>query len=193
MISYSQLEKGDRIIIEKAPYEIIEASSMFKGRGHSVLQVKLKKLKTGEIISKTIRPSDSFKEAEITKIDLKFIYSHRGEYVFCKKENPSERFSFTKEKLGSSADFLKEGLEVQGIVFQDKIINIVLPVKVYLKIKQSPPGVKGNTAEGGTKTATLETGFKINVPLFINEGDIIEVNTEKEEYVRRVEKNSSGR
>ncbi len=193
MISYSQLEKGDKIIIEKDPYEIIEASSMFKGRGHSVLQVKLKNLKTGEIISKTIHPSDSFKEAEIKKINLQFIYSHREEYVFCKKGDPSKRFSFDKEKLGSSINFLKEGLEIQGIVFQDKIINIVLPVKICFKVKQSPPGIKGNTAEGGTKTATLETGFKINVPLFINEGDVIEVNTEKEEYVRRVEKNSSGR
>ena len=188
MISYSQLEKGDRIIIEKDPYEIIEASSMFKGRGHSVLQTKLKNLKTGEIVSKTIHPSDSFKETEITKINLQFIYSHRREYVFCKKGDPSKRFSFTKEKLGSSVNFLKEELEVQGIIFQDEIINIVLPIKVHLKIKEAPPGVKGNTAEGGTKIVTLETGFKINVPLFVNQGDIIEVNTEKREYVRRIEK-----
>lgn len=188
MIPYSQLEKGDRIILQKDPYEIIEASSMFKGRGHSVLQAKLKNLKTGEIISKTFHPSDSFQEAEIKKINIHFIYSDRGRYCFYKDRDPSNRFFLPEEKLGQKKNFLKPGTDLQGIVSEDEIINIILPIKVNLRVEQAPPGIKGNTAEGGTKTVTLETGAEIQVPLFVNQGDIIEVNTDKGEYVRRIEK-----
>ena len=188
MIPYSQLEKGVKIIIEKDPYEIMEASSMFKGRGHSVLQARLKNLKTGEMISKTFHPSGSFQEAEIEKIKVCYIYENRDSYFFYKNEDSSQRFSLTKEQLGSVVKFLKPEIKLGGVVFKDEIVNILLPIKVHLKVKQAPPGIKGNTAEGGTKTITLETGAEISAPLFIQEGDIIEVNTEKEEYVRRIEK-----
>jgi len=198
-ISYSELQKGTRIIINKQPYEIIEASSMFKGRGHSVLQTKLKNLITGEIISQTFHPSDFFEEAEISKIKAKFIYSHRGKFVFAKENKPSERFELTEAQIGSAAKFLKPGQIVEGIIFKDspshqksgsegKIINISLPIKIQLKVKEAPPGVRGDRAQGGNKTVILETGAELNAPLFIQEGDIIEINTEKEEYVRRIEK-----
>lgn len=188
MIGYSELKRGAKIIIDEEPYEITETSSMFKGRGHSVLQAKIKNLKTGEILSKTFHPSDSFEEAEIEKKELRFIYSHRGNYVFSVEGSPSKRISFTERQLGSAKDFLKEGEKVQGLVFEDEIISIQLPIKIQLKVKQAPPGIKGNTAEGGTKNVMLETGTEISVPLFIEEGDIVEVNTEKKEYVRRIKK-----
>lgn len=187
MISYSELDKGDQIIIEKDPYEIVEASSMFKARGHSVLQVKLRNLRTGDVISKTFHPSDSFEEAQIIKIDAKFIYSHREEYVFCEQGKPSERFSLSEEKIGDKKMFLKSNQIVTALIFNEEIINIVLPIKVNLKVKQAPPGVKGDRSQSGTKTVTVETGAKINTPLFIETGDVIEVNTETGDYVRRVE------
>jgi len=199
-ISYSELKKGARIVLNGQPYEIIEASSMFKGRGHSVSQTKLKNLITGEIISRTLHPSDSFEEAEISKIKAKFIYSHpirkssisngagQDKFIFSKEDNPSERFDLTEEQIGSAAKFLKSGQIVEGLFFGNKIINISLPIKIRLKVKEAPPEVKGNRAQSGSKTVILETGTEINVPLFIQEDDVIEINTEKAEYVRRIEK-----
>ncbi len=187
-LSYSEIKKGVQIIIDKEPYEVIESSTMFKGRGHSVLQTKLRNLITGNIIQKTFHPSDSVEEAEITKIKAKFIYSHRGKFVFAEENNPKNRFELSEEQIGSGAKFLKPNQIVEGIIFNDKIINISLPIKIQLKVTQSPPGIKGDRAQSGNKIVTLETGAEIAVPLFIEEGDIIEINTEEEEYVRRIEK-----
>ena len=186
-LSYSELKKGIKIILDGEPYEIIEASFLFKGRGHSVLQAKLKNLITGNLISKTFHPADTFEEAEISKIEVKFLYSHRDKFFFCETENPTKRFDLTTDQIGEPGKFLKPNQIVEGIIFKNKIINISLPIKINLKVTEAPPGVKGGRAEPGTKIVTLETGAKISVPLFIEEGDIIEVNTETGQYVRRVE------
>lgn len=187
MLSYSELKKGVKIILDGEPYEIIEASHLFKGRGHSVLQVKLKNLTTGNLISKTLRPSDIFGEAELSKIEAKFLYQHRDKYFFYETKNPAKRFDLTLEQIGEQGKFLKPNQIIEGIIFENKVINISLPIKINLRVIEAPPGVKGGRAEPGTKTVTLETGAKINVPLFIEEGDIIEVNTQTGEYARRIE------
>ena len=188
MISYSQLEKGARILIDNIPYEIMEASSMFKGRGQSVLQTRIKNLITGEILSKTFHSSDNFKEAEISKITCKFLYSHRDSYFFSETDNSSKRFNIEESKIRDLLKFLKPNIELEAIVFNEKIVNVSLPIKINLKIKSAPPGIKGDRAQGGNKIVILETGGEIAVPLFIEEGDTIEVNTESGEYVRRIEK-----
>ena len=186
MFAYSELKKGLKIILDNQPYEIIEFAPMFKARGSSVARTKLKNLITGNIIAKTFHPSDTFEEADLGKIEIKFLYYYRDKFVFCEKNNPSKRFDLLKEQIGKQAEFLKPNQIVEGIIFQENIINISLPVKVILKVIEAPPGIRGNRAEAGTKTITLETGAKINTPLFINEGDIIEINTENSEYVRRI-------
>ena len=186
MLSYSQLEKGVRIIMNGSPYEIIKAEPMFKGRGQSVLNTELKNLRTGNVIPKTFHASDSFEEAEIDKIKAKFIYSNKGEYFFSEKDNPSVRFSLKEEQVENKKNFLKPEQEVEALRFKDKIINIFLPVKVNLKVEMAPPTLKGESSSGN-KMAVLETGVNINVPGFIETGDIIEINTETGEYSRRVE------
>ena len=188
MLDYSELKKGTRIILSNQPHEIIEASSIFKGRGHSTLQVKLKNLVTGNVVSQTFHPSDSFEEAELEKIKAKFIYSNKGQYFFSEEDNPSKRFSLTEEQIGESSQFLKPNQQVEGIIFNDRVITISLPIKIPLKVIEAPPGLKGGRSQPGTKTVTLETKAEINVPLFIREGDIIEINTQTAEYVRRIEK-----
>ncbi len=187
MLSYSDLKKGVKIILNKEPFEILESTPSFKGRGHSVLQVKLMNLISGNVVSKTFHPSDTFEEADLEKISLKFIYAHQEKYVFSEAENPAKRIELKEEQIGSGAQFLKPGETVAGAIFRDKVIGVSLPIKVFLKVKEAPPGIKAGRAEAGTKQVILETGAKINVPLFIKEGDIIEVNTQKGEYVRRVE------
>ena len=187
-MDYSELRKGIRIILNNQPHEIIEAHPVFKGRGHSVLQVRLKNLISGNVASFTFHPSDKFEEAELKKIEAKFLYSHRDKYFFCKKNNPAERFSLNVDQIGESSHFLKQNQMTEGIIFKERVINIFLPIKINLKVTEASPGLKGGRSQPGTKTITLETGAKMNVPLFINKGDVIEINTQKGEYVRRVEK-----
>ena len=126
-------------------------------------------------------------EAEIEKIRIKFLYLHRDRFFFSEENNPSTRFDLPKDIIGDSADFLKQNQIVDGLRFENKIINISLPIKTHLKVTEAPPGAKGDRAQSGNKVVTLESGAQINAPLFIEVGDIIEVNTETREYVRRVE------
>ena len=186
MISYSELEKGIRIILDGQPYEIIEIARSFKARSHSVLQTKLKNLKTGNVISKTFHPSDNFEQAEVSKKQAKFIYTHRDKYIFSEKDDSSQRFELTKEQVGEKSKFLSPNQTVEFIIFKNEIINLSLPIKINLKVIEAPPGEKGSRAEAGTKTVVLESGAKINAPLFIKQGDIIEINTDTGEYVKRV-------
>jgi len=169
LIPYSELRKGGRIIYNNQPYEIIEAFSMFKGRGHSTLQVKLKNLLTGSILSPSLHPSDQFEQAEIEKIKVKFIYSHKEKFVFSYQKDPSKRFELTKEQLGSIIKFLKPNQIVEGLVFKQEIVNISLPIKINLKVAQAPPGIKGDRAQSGNKLVVLETKAELNVPLFVKQ------------------------
>jgi len=186
MLSHNDLKKGVLFIYNNLPYEVMEYSLSFKGRGHSVVQTKIKNLITGAVTSQNFKPSETFEEAELTRVKLAFVYSNRDKYIFENPENKSQRIELTNEQVGTGVNFLKQGQEVDGLKFNDKIINISLPIKITLEVTQSPPAVKGDRAESGYKQVTLETDAKINVPPFINEGDIVEVNTETMEYVRRV-------
>ncbi len=186
-IPFSDLKKGSRLIIDNQPHEIIEATHMVKGRGRSVVQAKIKNLKDGNFVSRTFRPSEAFQEAEISKIKATFLYlNNKGDYFFCEEGNPKNRFSLNESQIKDITMFLKEKQSVEGLIFQSDIINISLPVKIVLKVVEAPPGIKGDRAQSGTKPVTLETGAEIQVPLFVKEGDLIEINSEKKEYVRRV-------
>ena len=187
MLSYSDIKKGVYIILDGIPHQILEASLQFHGRGSSVTETKLKNLKTDNIISRTFRPSDVFAEPELEEKKLKFVYSNKGKYVFFELENPGKRMEIKEENIGDAGRFLKQDEIVDALFFEDKILNIFLPIKIHLKVLEAPPGVRHGRAEAGTKQVILESGAAINVPIFIEEGDIIEVNTETGEYVRRVD------
>ncbi|MCP6726662.1 MAG: elongation factor P [Patescibacteria group bacterium] len=187
MLSHTELKKGTQIIFEGSPYEIFESSSMFKGRGSSVTQTRMRNLENGNILQRTFHAGEEVEEAEIKRFQARFIYANKGKFIFSHIDNPSDRFELTEEQIGDVNQFLKENEVVEGLVFQDKVINVSLPIKIQLKVTQAPPGVKGDRAQGGTKTVTLETGATINVPLFVDTGDIVEVNTEVGEYTRRIQ------
>ena len=184
MLSYAELNRGVIIVINDQPYEIVEALNTFKGRGHSYLQMKLRNLMNGAVISKTAQPRDTFEEADVEEKEAKFIFGNKGKYTF--SDIKGKRFELTEEQVGEKAKFLKANEEVKTILFDDKIINVIIPIKVQLRVTEVPPGVKGDRAQSGTKLVTLETGAKIDAPLFVNEDDIIEINTESSTYVRRV-------
>lgn len=188
MLSHSDLKKGKKIIIDGQPYEILEARPMKKARRQAILQTKIKNLISGSVFSRNFQPDDSFEEAELLKFEAKFLYSHQDRYFFSERNNPSKRFDLDSKQIGESVKFLKPNQIAEGLIFKEKVINISLPTKVQLKVIAAPPGIKGERAEAGTKQVTMETGAKTNVPLFIEEGNIVEVNTETGQYVRRVEK-----
>lgn len=187
MLSYFDLRKGVRFIYQGEPWEVLDFKQVGKAQDVVVAKVKIKNLISGKIIEKNFHQNETFEEAEIEKVPLKFIFSKRGKYYFCEKDDPSKRFELDEEKIGTASKFLKPQMIIDGLKFEGKIINISLPIKVTLKVIEAPPGIKGNREQSGTKQVILETGAKINVPLFIEAGDIIEVNTETEEYIRRVE------
>jgi len=187
MFSHVDLKKGIYFVHEGAPCIVLENALMFKGRGSSVMQVKLRNLKTGSVLSRTFHTGEDFKEADLEKLQVKFIYENRGKYVFSETNSPSERFELTKEQIGSQVDFLIPNTVMEGLRFQGQILTIALPIKMNLKVKEAPPGVKGDRAQGGNKAAILETGVTVQVPLFVDTGEVIEVNTETGEYVRRIQ------
>jgi elongation factor P len=172
--------------MDDIPYEIVESAPVGKAQDVFIIKAKIKNLITGKINDKSFHQDDCFDEADLQKVEVKFIYGNRGKYVFCEAENPGQRFEMTEDQIGNSKKYIKANQVIEGIKFNDEIININLPIKVQLKVAESEPGIKGDRAQGGTKMAILETGAQVNVPLFVQEGDTIEVNTETGEYARRV-------
>lgn len=187
MLSHVDLKKGTYFVYEGVPCLVLEHSLMFKGRGSSVMQVKLRNLKNGNVLNRTLHTGEEFEEAELEKVQVKFIYENRGKYVFSEVGNPSKRFELLAEQIGSQMEFLIPNTIMEGLQFEGQILTIALPIKMNLKVKEAPPGIKGDRAVGGTKAATLETGAVVQVPLFVETEDEIEVNTETGEYVRRVQ------
>ena len=170
------------------PYEVLESSFLRMQQRKAVVQTKIRNLLTGRVLDRNFQPSDSLEEAEIEKKEAVFIYVHRGECWFHELGNPKARFSLPKESLGERAQFLKTNTQITTLAFRDKIIKISLPIKMEFKVVEAPPAIRGNTAQGGTKQVTLEGGTKISAPLFVEEGDIVRVNTETGDYVERVNK-----
>jgi elongation factor P len=132
--------------------------------------------------------TENVEEAELESKSIIYIYESKGEYWFHEAGNPGKRFTLAASLIGPAITFLKVKGEYQAIIFEEEIIGVEIPVKMQLKVTEAAPAVKGNTAQGATKTVVVETGATITTPLFINEGDIIEVNTETGEYTARMEK-----
>ena len=186
MISTSDFEKGMVINVNGEPWQIVNFQFYKPGKGGAVMRTELKNFQTGKVLEKTFRSGDKFKEIEIEYQSAFYLYSDRKSAVFQLKNN-KERISFPLEKVKEFIQFLKERSEVSIVFLDEKPININIPTKVDLKVIEAPPAIKGNTVSGATKTVTLETGIKINTPIFIKEGDTIIINTETISYVARVQ------
>jgi elongation factor P len=188
MLSYNEITPGRFITLENEPYAVLTSHVSRKQQNKANNQVKLKSLLNGRVVEKTFHQSESVEEAEIGKQSVTYIYESRGEFWFHEAGNPKNRFTLSAEILGAQAKFLKANTDVDALVFDEKVIGILIPIKIDLAVKEAPPAVRGNTAQGATKQVTLETGATVTTPLFINTGDIVRVNTETGEYVERVTK-----
>ena len=188
MLSINNLRIGTIFLFRNQPYQVIEEKHIFMGRGSSTHQVKIKNLITGNLLSESLKSSDSFEEAEITRKEIKYLYNHRNEFWFCEKDNPSKRFLLKKEIIGEQIKFLKSNSMIRAIQFQNEIVGIELPVKIDIKVKQASPGDRKDAAQRSSKLVILENNTQVKAPLFINSGDIIRINTKTGEYVERVKK-----
>lgn len=174
--------------MDDEPWEVLEVHFLRMQQRKAVVQTKIKNLINGKVLDRNFQPSDSFEEAEIERMKARFLYENRDVFWFDEVGNPKNRFSFSRNDLGDKADFLKPNIEISAVQFNEKFIGVELPVKIDYKVIETPPSIRGNTVSGGTKVAVIESGAKINVPLFVEEGDIIRVNTQTETYEKRVDK-----
>jgi elongation factor P len=185
MLSYNDLKPGTIFILDDQPYEVLEFNFLRMQQRKPVAQTKIKNLITGKVLNRNFQSTESFKEATIDYKKAKFLYGHRDKFIFYEPSNPSARFEIAESTIGEQSRFLKPNAEVETVVFEGKVINVELPIKMDFKVTEAPPAIRGNTAQGGTKQVKIETGAVINAPLFVEEGDIIVINTETGEYSER--------
>jgi elongation factor P len=184
MLSISEIKIGKLIEVDGAPYAVIKADHHKMGRGGAVLKVKLKNLINNNILEKTFQGNERAQEASVEKKKANFMYKDDKAAHFMDNES-FEQFDLTLDVLGGKQKFLKDGVDVDIMYFQNTPVALELPIKIELKVTSAPPGVKGNSAGNVTKTVELETGAEVNVPMFINTGDVVRINTDTEEYVER--------
>jgi elongation factor P len=185
MLEYSEIVQRKYIVLDGEPWEVIDSHVFRKQQRKPVNATKLKNLITGKVTERSFHVSEKVEEAEIDSKESKYLYNNRGEFWFCEANDPSKRFALKEDVIGPRGKFLKPNTIIEVLSFGDKIIGVDMPIKVELKVTEAHPAVKGNTAQGGTKTVKLETGAEIQVPMFIKEGEIIKVNTETGEYTER--------
>lgn len=188
MLEYNEITAKKLIVLDGEPYEVIESHVARTQMRKPQNQTKIRNLISGKVISATFHASDKVEKADIENKEVKYLYASRGEFWFCEVKDPSKRFTLSETMLGGKQGFIKTNSIVVAMTFEDNVIGIRLPVKVDLLVKEAAPAVRGNTISGGSKQIILETGATLNVPMFINEGDLLRINTETGLYAERVDK-----
>ncbi|MFH0776668.1 MAG: elongation factor P [Patescibacteria group bacterium] len=185
MYEITDLKIGTNVSLDGEPFRVVWNQFSKTGRQGGVMAVKLKNLKNGKVIPKTFQGADKIQPAEILMKKAQFLYKDTAGFNFMNSED-FEQFSLSEEAVGEAGQFLQDGEEYDLMYFDGNPLNVNLPVKMEFTVKETMPGVKGDTASGGGKPATLDCGITVQVPLFINEGEKIRINTETLEYVERV-------
>jgi elongation factor P len=188
ILSYNEILAKKVIIFDNEPYLVLSHHVFRKQQRKPVNITKLKGLISGRVVENTFHVNEVAEEADLEKQTVIFIYEAKGEYWFHELGNPSKRFTLSPDIIGDQAKFIKPKSELDALLYDERIIGITVPIKVELKVTEAAPAVKGNTSSGATKEVTLETGAIVFVPMFINEGDIISINTESGQYSERVTK-----
>ena len=185
MLTINEIKLGKLLQIDNSPFIVIKIDHHKVARGGAVLKTKLKNLINGSVLEKTFQGNDKVEEAETEKKKANFMYKDENEAHFMDNQT-YEQFSLSIDSIGAKIKFLKDGTDVNILYFQNKPVAVDLPVKIDLKVVSAPPGVKGNSAGNINKTVELETGMEASVPMFINEGDVVRINTDTGDYVERV-------
>jgi len=184
MISSNDFRTGTTIELDGQVWRVVEFLHVKPGKGSAFVRTKLKSVQGGNVVEKTFRAGESVQQAILEKSNLQHTYVESGDYVFMDMTS-FEETRLTVEQIGKGAKYLKEGMEVNVIFYNGKVLEVELPISITLKVTETDPGVKGDTASGGTKPAILETGAQVMVPLFISVGEMIKVDTRNDSYLGR--------
>ena len=185
MISAGDFRNGVTIEFEGNIYQIIEFQHVKPGKGAAFVRTKLKNIKSGGVVEKTFRPTEKFPAARIDRVDMQYLYADGDLYNFM-DVNTYEQIALSSDVVGDALKFVKENETVKVCSYNGKVFSVEAPLFVELEITDTEPGFKGDTVQGGTKPATLETGATIQVPMFIDKGDILRIDTRDGRYVTRV-------
>lgn len=187
MLSITDLRIGTTIELEGAPHVVLSYSHNKMGRGGAVVRTKIKNLKTGATYERTFHGNDKVEEASLGERQAIYLYESDGQYTFM--DNATyDQFTMSNDQLGDTTKYLVEGSPVKMMFYAGQPISVNLPIKMEFKVAHTEPGVRGDTAQGGTKPAKLETNTTVTVPLFVNIGDTIRVDTRDGSYIERVGK-----
>lgn len=188
VLSYNEILPKCIIDYNNEPYEVLSAHIFRMQQRKPVNQTKLRQLVGGKVLEIAFHQNETVTEADVGKMQAQYLYTNRGESWFAEEGNAKNRFSFPEDSVHDKVQWLVPNTSVEVLTYEEKPMSIKIDVKVELEVKDAPPAVKGNTVSGGNKLALLITGAKVNVPLFINTGDIVRINTDTGEYTERVEK-----
>lgn len=186
MGSYStnEFKSGLKIMLENDPYSIVENEMVKPGKGQAFNRVKVRNLKTGRVVERTFKSGDSVESADVVETEMQYLYTD-GEFWHFMIPDNFEQYTAGKPAMGDSAIWLKDGMNCTVMLWNGQPLNVTAPSHVELKIVETDPGARGDTATGGSKPAKLETGAVVRVPLFIAEGEVIRVDTRTGEYIAR--------
>lgn len=185
MIDTGGLRKGLTLDFEGDLVKVVDYQHVKQGRGSAFVRLTLRNLRTGSTTQQTFQAGSKFQTARLERRRIQFLYADDGQYHFMDVDT-FEQFPLNQETLGETVDYLVENEVIDLLTYQDQPVDVEAPITVNLEVTQTDPGVKGDTASGGTKPATLQTGVTVNVPLFINIGDVVKVDTRTGEYLERV-------
>jgi elongation factor P len=183
-VSTSEFKSGVKIILDNDPFSIVENEMVKPGKGQAFNRVKVRNLKNGKVIERTFKSGDSVETADVVETEMQYLYSDGDFYHFMVPDN-FEQYTAGKEAMGDGAIWLKDGMNCTVMLWNGVPLNVTPPSHVELKVVETDPGVRGDTATGGGKPAKLESGAVVRVPLFINEGEVIRVDTRTGEYIAR--------
>ncbi|RJP28823.1 MAG: elongation factor P [Candidatus Omnitrophota bacterium] len=183
-LSINDIKSGLTILVDGLPYLVTDAQHVKPGKGAAFVRVKIKNLKNDLIQERTFRGDEKIDPAFIEERKLQYLYSSGNTYHFMDQEN-FEDIAISEEVVGQKKKFLKENSELNASFYEGEVLNIILPFFINFLVTHTEPGIKGDTAKSGTKPATIETGATIQVPLFVNPGDVIRVDTRTGEYIER--------
>jgi elongation factor P len=184
-VDTSQFRNGLKIELDGEPFTMIYFQHVKPGKGGAFVRTKVKNLKTGRVLDRTFRAGERVEEADVEERTMQYLYQDGENFVFMDTQS-YDQLPFTPEQVGDARKFLKENLEVSVVLWRGRPIGVELPSFIEATVTQCDPGIKGDTASGATKPATIETGAVLQVPLFIKEGDVLRVDTRTGAYVERL-------
>ena len=184
LITFREVKKDSLILIDGELYKVVDRSFRAKQQREAMATINMKNLLTGKVLEKNFQSSAEVEEVELEESKAQFLYKEGDNYYFMDQDT-YDQFSVSRKHLGDSANYLKEEIVIKVRKFKENPVDIILPPEVSLKVIEAPPGVKGNTAQGGSKMATLETGMRLSVPLHIEEGDSVVIKTKTGRFDRR--------